>query len=160
MLPVTHRLCHRLPPLNRLHPSPPPRPHLLILAALPLLRHPQPTLLEMVKDPQSDPPRRERNVRHAELPAHEEGARRIGLFDPRLQVPEELVARLGNTIRTALRVLQEAVESRNNPRSNVINPDLHPGLLVRVAGVDVRAMVWVALLEVLADDVGFVEGLG
>ena len=159
VLLLRHRLPDTLPPLHRLDPHAPPLPDALILASLPLLRNPQPTVLKMVKDPQPDRPRRECNIRYRELRAHPVRPPRIRLLDPRLQMPKHFLPGFVQTVRAGGRVLQEAVEGRDDARRDVVDPDLHARPLVPVGRVEARGLRGLPVQE-LADDVRFVEGLG
>lgn len=125
MLPIARRLLQALPTLDSSQPLPSPRPGLLILATPPLLRHPQPTLLEVTKHPQPHRPRRDGDIDQRQLPTEEIRAFRVHLGREFLQVAKELLARLLQPFGAVARrlALQEAVESRDDAAGDEVGPD-------------------------------------
>lgn len=159
LIPLAQRLHHALPPLHRLRPRLPPPPLPIILSSR---RDPQPALLVMIKHPQPHRPRRKHQVHETQFLTQEprpfalrrHGARKLP------QVTQELVSGAVNGRRALARLpLQEAVEARDDARGDEVHPDAALGLEVRVEGLQPGAVVRVGFLEVLADDVRFVQGL-
>jgi hypothetical protein len=119
MLPIAQRLFHALPLLDSLGPNTPTFPQSFIFATLSGLRHTQTAVFEVIKNPQTNSPRREDHIRHAELGTSEERAIRIGVFDERDKRVEKFASGRLEGVGLRCRVLEEAVVCRDDARCDL-----------------------------------------
>lgn len=150
------------PLLHRGRPAPPPRPRCLVLAGLPGCGDAEAAGFEVVEDPETDEPGRERHVDHGEVPAEEEWPRRVGLLDEGQEVAEKGGPGLLDRISGVRLVLTEAVEGGHDASADEVDPDPAPPSLIRIARQQTRPVaggVGVCLVQVLADDGALVQWL-
>lgn len=52
------------------------------------------------------------------------------------------------------------MESRDDPRGNIVDPDAYSGSVVGVYWEEPWRAIWIGLLEVLKNNRGFIKGFG
>lgn len=162
---LTRRLLDTIPPLNSHQPLPPSIPNALIFSSLPFSRNSQSPLLELVEYPQPYRPRRQHEIRKPNLPSEEERAIGVHFLSPFFQMVQKFPSDGINTTGTstctlATLKLEKPVKRRDNPRTNIVDPDTRSSPLIRIPRQEVRFMIRIGLFEILKRNGRFVEGLG
>ena len=138
---LTRRILDAIPALNRIEPLPPPRPRSLMLAALACCGQSKATLLVLVKHPQPHREGRHHKVHKFRLRAEKVWPLLIHLARKLPQLVVELYAELFDWLRgLSVLELEEAVESGNHARGDVVAPDAGDGALVGVGGLEFEAV--------------------